>query len=79
MSWAEFVLRSIGFKRVRDYEFNLKKMQAYETHNLRYLLSKKKPPTFDRFWMPKEKQGLTDDQKLAMEIALKKYKEDIDG
>lgn len=79
MSWAEFVLRSIGFKRVRDYEASLFRILSYETHKVQYINSKKKPPSIDKYWPMGEKKGLTEDQKKAFAEALRKYKEKKNG
>ena len=50
MSWAEFVLRSIGFKDKREFEMLMTREIAYQSHTMQYVFGKSKPPTKEKFW-----------------------------
>jgi len=50
MTWAEFRIRSFGFKRVRQFSMFLTREIAYEVHVGHYVWGKKKPPNKDKFW-----------------------------
>ncbi len=50
MSWAEFVLRSIGFKEKREFEMLMHREVAYQAHCMQYLFGKNNPPKKDSFW-----------------------------
>ena len=59
MSWAEFVLRSIGFREEREFVATMVREVAYETHGVRYLFSKKNPPKKEVYWpIGQKKQGI---------------------
>lgn len=49
MSWAEFLIRSIGFKRARDYEQMLFREVAYSAFVSGWM-GKTKPPSKQKFW-----------------------------
>lgn len=50
MSWAEFVLRSIGFKEQQEFEMLMFREVSYQAHCMQYLFGKKNPPKKDAFW-----------------------------
>lgn len=50
MSWAEFRIRSIAFKRMREDKMKMVREVSYEVFKLNYLMSKKKPPSKNKFW-----------------------------
>lgn len=57
MTWAEFQIRSFGFKRIRKWQMFLTREIAYEVHTTRYLWGKKKPPKKEQFWSLGEKKN----------------------
>ena len=50
MSWAEFVLRSIGFKEEREFKMLMTREIAYQAHSMQYVFGKKSPPKKEKFW-----------------------------
>lgn len=50
MGWAEFVLRSEGYKEDVENEQRLFRKVAYEIHTIGYSFSKKNPPTIQKYW-----------------------------
>jgi len=50
MSWAEFVLRSIGFREKREFDMMMTREISYEAHCMQYAFAKGKPPRKDKFW-----------------------------
>ena len=77
MSWAEFVLRSIGFRDKRQREESLFRELAYQTHCLQYMMSKKNPPAIDKFWKigeNKQTKSVSEETKKAYAEAFEKYK-----
>ena len=50
MSWAEFVLRSIGFREQREFDMKMHRESAYWGYRASMIFSKKKPVNKDEFW-----------------------------
>lgn len=50
MSWAEFILRSIGFKEEREFQMLMTREVAYQSYCAQFIYSKKKPMKKDLFW-----------------------------
>lgn len=76
MTWAEFQIRSFGFKRVQKWQKFLIREIAYEVHCNRYIWGKKKPPKKNDFWpLDEKKNSLNDAHVSALEDAWKKYKD----
>lgn len=50
MSWAEFVLRSIGFREKIERERLLVREVAYQVYCSQFVWSKKKPKSKNKFW-----------------------------
>ena len=50
MTWAEFTLRSFGFKEKVEREMLLTREVSYEVYKLGFLFGKKKPFTKNKFW-----------------------------
>lgn len=50
MSWAEFVLRSIGFKKEQERKEELTRAVAYQSYRAGFVFSKENPLPIDRFW-----------------------------
>ena len=50
MSWAEFILRSIGFKEQREFDMRMTRQVAYEVHTIKYMFGKKNPPKIESYW-----------------------------
>ncbi len=75
MSWAEFVLRSIGFKEHRDFKMEMTRAVAYQGYVGNHAFSKKNPKPMDVWWpiRKKKRAGLTDDQKEAFKLAQEAY------
>ena len=72
MTWAEFQIRSFGFKRVRKWQMFLTREIAYEVHCNRYLWGKKNPPKKEQYWPLDGKRK--DEVANALKEAWKKYK-----
>ena len=79
MSWAEFVLRSIGFRQEVEFEMRMTRAIAYQSHVAQYAFSKKKPPTIEKFWPIGEKSDLPDEMEEAFLAAHKKYLEETNA
>jgi hypothetical protein len=80
MSWAEFILRSIGFRSKQERQESLFREIAYQTHSLQYMMSKKNPPSIDKFWRignDNKKPSLSQESKQAYLDAFEKYKKEI--
>lgn len=50
MSWAEFVLRSIGFRERQEREEMLFRAVAYQSYCNQFVWGKKRPEKIDRWW-----------------------------
>jgi hypothetical protein len=59
MSWAEFVLRSIGFQEEREFMATMVREVSYEAHSMRYIFSKKSPPKKEVYWPIGKKKKAT--------------------
>jgi len=81
MSWAEFVLRSIGFRDKQEREEMMVREIAYQSHCIQYIFAKGKPPKKDAFWKigNKSTSAITDNQRAAFDAAMEQYKKEIDG
>lgn len=79
MSWAEFVLRSIGFKEEREFQMLMTREIAYQAHSMQYVFGKSKPPRKDKFWNIGEETvnntNISDEQIEAFREAKRKYNE----
>lgn len=78
MSWAEFVLRSVGQKKKQEREEMLFREVAYQSHCAQYIFAKQKPPKKEAFWSigeTKKQQSLGEEQRQAFLDAMRKYKE----
>lgn len=81
MSWAEFLLRSIGFKEKRKRELLLVREIAYQNYCSQFVWSKKKPKSKEKFW-PIDAQApkkASKKAKNAFLAAFKDYKNKING
>lgn len=82
MSWAEFQIRIIGFKRQREYEASLTREISYEVHKLNYLFGKRKPPNKQAFWPigeQQQKKGVTKELKEFFLKSREQYKAKKNG
>ena len=80
MSWAEFVLRSIGFKEQREFEMRMTREVAYQMYVGNHQSSKKKPKSKDKFWAigeQKQEKGITKQHEQAFLQAHKRYLEEL--
>lgn len=50
MSWAEFQIRLIGFKRVREHQTRLFREVGYQSYLLQFIMSKKSPKKINDWW-----------------------------
>lgn len=76
MSWAEFILRSIGFKKKLEREEKLARVIAYQSYCSQFAFSKKKPKPIDQFWKigdSKKSKSLSEDQRLAYMKQVEEY------
>ncbi len=81
MSWAEFVLRSDGYRKKQEREEMLFREIAYQSHCGQYMFSKKSPPRKEAWWPigRKKSQTIGEEQRQAYLEAVKKYKEQKNG
>lgn len=76
MSWAEFIIRSLGFKRKREFEMMMYREVAYASYVSGWM-GKSKPPSKQKFWpIGEQKVGLTDEMKQAFLKAKEQYRKD---
>lgn len=61
MPWAEFVLRSIGFKEHREFEMAMYRKVAYECYKNGFMFAKAKPVPIDKYWSIGEKKVIKKD------------------
>lgn len=79
MSWAEFVLRSIGFRQKQKREEILTREVAYQIYVGNHSFSKKSPKSKNAFWkIEDEKKGSTISEvsKQAYLKAMERYKKE---
>lgn len=78
MSWAEFIIRSIGFERKREFEMLMFRQVAYSSYVSGWM-GKGRPPTIDRFWPigKGKKAGPSDAQVEAFKRAREQYEEEV--
>lgn len=50
MPWAEFVLRSIGFKEEQEFTMMMFREVAYECYKNGFVFTKSKPVDKNKFW-----------------------------
>ena len=80
MPYNEFVLRCMGKEKDHENQMLLTREIAYQVFGLNYLLSKKKPPTKDKFWPIGEKQAvISPEMQAAMIRAEEQYKKAVNG
>ena len=85
MSWAEYQIRVIGYRRKqkneREFDMLMAREIAYEVHKLGFLFGKSKPSNKNTWWPigDKNKTSLTEAQKKAFLIAVEKSKIKKDG
>lgn len=77
MSWAEFLIRSIGFKRQREYEMSMFREVAYSSYVSGWM-GKTKPPSKEKFWPigSKKTTGVSPEQMEAFKRAREQYLKD---
>lgn len=73
MSWAEFVLRSIGFKEKREFEMLMTREIAYQSYCMQYVFGKGKPKSKDKFWKIGEKRPIKTEVPEAFRKAREEY------
>lgn len=61
LTWAEFLLRSYGFKEEREFQLKLAREQAYQTFGLPWRVFGKRPPSKDKFWPMDGKNKISDE------------------
>jgi hypothetical protein len=78
MSWAEFVLRSIGFRKQRDFEKEMTRAVAYQGYVLSFQHSKQRPKPINVWWPIGEKRqsGVTEEHRQAFIRAQEKARKD---
>lgn len=81
MTWAEFRIRSFGFKRVRKFQMFLTREIAYEVHVGHYSWGKKKPPKKDKYWSLDgvKKKAVNEDIVAAFKKKRAEYLKEKDG
>lgn len=79
MSWAEFVIRSIGFKEQREYEMKMTREVAYQIYLGNHSFSKNKPKSKEKFWSigEQKKPKINKVQEEAFRKAHKKYLSEV--
>ena len=72
MTWAEFQIKAIAFKRQKKHTHYLFREIAYEVHCTNYIFSKKKPPKKNDYWKIDER-GISRADKEAFLTEVAKY------
>lgn len=79
MSWAEFLIRSIGFRRQREYEMMMFREVAYSAY-VGGWMGKSKPPSKEKFWpIGNKKKGVNEQAKEAFLKAREQYLKQKNG
>lgn len=83
MSWAEFVLRSIGFREQREFEMMMTREVSYELYKNGFVFAKGKPVKKDKFWpigkKKKRVSKVSDAARQKFMKAFEAYKKKVDG
>ena len=73
MSWAEFVLRSIGFREEREFKMLMTREISYESNAIRYAFGKSKQPSKEKFWPIGKKKKIVKEIPTAFKDARAAY------
>lgn len=79
MSWAEFVLRSIGFRNKQKREEILTREVAYQIYVGNHAYSTKKPRSKSQFWKiegEKKSSSISEESKQSYLKAMERYKKE---
>ena len=81
MTWAEFQIRCYGWKRKDDRESWKFRKVGFASMWSFHGDYKKLPKTEDKYWQIGEHKStsLSENQKEAIKLAVKRYKEEING
>lgn len=50
MSWAEFLIRLHAFNRLREHEYKMVRIIAYQSYCSQFMFSKERPKTMRQWW-----------------------------
>ena len=80
MTWAEFQIRSFGYKRIQEKEELLTREIAWNALVAPHSDPKKIPKTKDKFWQIGEKKSsVTDEMKARIKKAQNEYFNQVNG